>query len=829
MSFTKYLQLLIKDLNKNKSKISKVFFTVFISLLIFSSVTILKNSIEDEINDNSKVYLGGDLELSSKNKALNNDLIKELKKKFFITEVIEFTSILRTKSDESKTTRIKVIDNLYPLLGDVTVEPSNSFDLLKTKPDSILVDKTTKKNLDLKIGDKVKIQNISFEIIGVIESLPDIGDFFLFGDQALINYSSFKNLKINNLGSFINFKYKMVKKDNNSILPEKIIKDKSLTVKYPENVSQNLKRTIENFIYFLSIVAASAILISGIGLKNSLYSFFSDNQYNIAIYKSLGLSSQNIKALYYTQTLIILIFCSFFSYVIGLFIIFFLDHSFLNFLNIQLTIKFQIYEYMIIQFFSVLIFFIFAKPVLDSIEQIKVSNLFRNSKSHLNISYTSKSIFEMCILLLIFIVFFCVLNVKPKQTGMFFFFFIIVSFFYYFLSKIYILFLGKMKNTQNIFLKMATKNLKAYRSLNSLMIVTMGLGMTILFFLGNLSSNISKELNTSIPKNAPDYFFLGIQENQLNLFSEQIREIDYNAKPIIVPIISARIEAINNKNPKELIDENNKSFWFINGERRISWVKEPPLNNPVVEGQWWYDDDKNNLKLSLDYKVAKNLKLKIGDSITFNIFGNSVSGIITNFRKVDYRDLNINFAILFNPAYASIIPHEFLSTVKFDEDELVNLSELLRNLPAITYIKLSEYINKTKNFLNTLFIVSILISTVVILIGLIVISNAINVIGNLKVYQNLVFRIIGFEKKSIIKLIVFESLTVFIPVIFSSLIFSVIFSYYFVTNFFGIQWYFSISVTLIISSLFLLVFLMTLLISNRKYLNFNTYNLLRNG
>ena len=61
----------------------------------------------------------------------------------------------------------------------------------------------------------------------------------------------------------------------------------------------------------------------------------------------------------------------------------------------------------------------------------------------------------------------------------------------------------------------------------------------------------------------------------MNLFSEQIREIDYNAKPIIVPIISARIEAINNKNPKELIDENNKSFWFINGERRISWVKEP--------------------------------------------------------------------------------------------------------------------------------------------------------------------------------------------------------------------------------------------------------------
>ena len=220
---------------------------------------------------------------------------------------------------------------------------------------------------------------------------------------------------------------------------------------------------------------------------------------------------------------------------------------------------------------------------------------------------------------------------------------------------------------------MGIKNLKAYRSLNSIMIVTMGLGMTTLFFLGMLSSNINKELNTSIPKNAPHYFFLGIQENQLKLFTEQIYEIDYKSKQIVVPMISARIETINNRNPKELIDEKNKSFWFINGERRISWSKNPPFNNPVIKGQWWNKDEKNKLQLSLDYKVANDLKLKIGDSMTFNIFGNSVTGIITNFRKVDYRDLNINFAILFNPKYASKIPHEFMSTVKFENEELVNL------------------------------------------------------------------------------------------------------------------------------------------------------------
>ncbi len=829
MLFTKYLQFLIKELNKNKSKISKVFFSIFISLLIFSTITILKNSIENEIKDNSKVFLGGDLELSTKHKALNSDLLNELKNKFFISEVIEFTTILRTKNEESKTTRIKVIDEFYPLLGEVKVEPSNSLELLKTKPDSILIDKTTKKNLDLKIGEKIKIQNMTFEIIGVIESLPDIPTFFLFGDQALINSSSFKNLKINNLGSFLNFKYKMLYKNNKSGLPKKISEDKKILTKYPEDVSQDLKRTIENFIYFLSIIAASAILISGIGLKNSLYSFISNNQLNIAIYKSLGLNSQNIKALYYTQTLVLLFFCSTLAYTIGLLIIFFIDYSFLNFLNIELKIKFEFFEYLIIQFFSFIVFFIFAKPVLDSIDQIKVADLFRNSFTHLNINYTRKSVFEISVLMLIFIFFFCILNVKPQQTGMFFFFFIIVSFFYYFLSKFYIFILGRMKNIKNILFKMGIKNLKTYRSINSIIIVTMGLGMTILFFLGNLSSNISKELSTSVPKNAPDYFFLGIQENELNIFSNQISKIDRKAKPIVVPMISARIETINNINPKELIHEKNKSYWFINGERRISWAEEPPLNNPIVKGNWWDENETNELKISLDYNVAKNLKLKIGDTITFNIFGNLVTGVIENFRKVNYRDLNINFAILFNPQYASKIPHEFMSTVKFEKRETINLSNLLRELPTITYIKLSEYINKTKNFVNSLFIVSILISTVVILIGLLVISNAISVIGFLKVHQNLVFRIIGFKKQNIIKLMLFETLIIFIPIILSSLIFSSIFSYFFVTNFFGIEWVFSISITFMISSLFLLVFFMTLFISNKKYLNINAYSLLRYG
>ena len=434
MSFSKHFQFFIKELNKNKSNISKVFFTIFISLLILSSVTILKNSIEDEIKNNSRVLLGGDLELSTKNEALNLRFLNKLKESFFISEIVEFTSIIKTKNEENQTTRIKVIDNFYPLVGKVVVEPANSLEILKTMPNTILIDETTQKNLDLKIGERIKIQNTTFEVIGITKRLPDIGGFFIFGDQALIHKSSLEDLKINNLGTFLRFKYKLTKKDNKKKLPGIISNYKNLEIKYPEDISQNVKKAIENFIYFLSIISASAILISGIGLKNSLFSFLSKNQLKIAIFKSLGFSSQNIKVLYYAQALVILVLCSCFAYICSLVIISFIDHRFLSLLNIQLQVQFKIVEYLIILFFSILIFMIFSKPVLDSIDQVKVADLFRNSSTHLNLNYNRRSILQISTFVLIFIFFFCFLNVKPKQTALFFFFFTAISLFYFFLS-----------------------------------------------------------------------------------------------------------------------------------------------------------------------------------------------------------------------------------------------------------------------------------------------------------------------------------------------------------------------------------------------------------
>ena len=108
MIYSKLFKFFIKELSTSKVQIIKVFFTIFISLLIFSTVLIFRNNIENEISNNSRVLLGGDFELSSKNKPLNPEFLDELKKSYLLTKIFEFTSILRSENGQSKTIRIKV-------------------------------------------------------------------------------------------------------------------------------------------------------------------------------------------------------------------------------------------------------------------------------------------------------------------------------------------------------------------------------------------------------------------------------------------------------------------------------------------------------------------------------------------------------------------------------------------------------------------------------------------------------------------------------------------------------------------------------------------------
>ena len=827
----------LKDLSRNYKKLSSIIATLFISLFILSAIFTIEDSLKKELKDNAKALLGGDLEIDYNRNKGNLELVNRVKEFATISQMIEFSTMVSTiyrEKNKSLFTRIKTVDTKYPLYGTVEYEPVGAFDRMHNEANTVLINQSLSKNLSLKINDQVKVQDQLFTVIGIVKSVPDVSGFVAFGDWALAGEQTLEILKLNGIGSFLNYEYKVKFEENDD--PKKIEQkiedifkeDQEVKLRYPENSASGLKRIINNFSQFLSLVSISAMLIAGIGIANTLLSFINQNNMSIAVRKAVGFYSGNIKTLYYLQLLILLFVVTALAYGSSFLIVPIVDQYLSDGLGLNILPLFSFINFIKIFLVGLLVLVIFSIPTINSIDQIKASNLFRNVFQNLEFYYTKKSIALSLILLSILVLIFSLGSENPTYSlGYFVAFFVCLGVFFL-LSKLIIFFLKRYKSTQIISLKVSIKNITQSKSITPITIMSLGLGVTLLLTLALIGTNFKREIAKSIPDIAPDYFFVGIQKGERDIFETNILNMDPNAKVEVVPMVSSGIIKINGVNPNTYIKSDNDSYWVIGSDRRSSWVDEVPKDNPLTDGEWWDLTKPNELQISLDAKVARDLKINLGDVFTLNIYGREIEGSIVNFREVDYRDLSINFAMLFNPQFANNIPHEYLATAKFDSIEKFNEISMLEKLPSLSIIKIADYLNKVTSVLNKVFIAVSLISAITIVIGLIVIASAIMVQGKVKEFQNLVFKILGFSKKDVVLSSIIEFIIIFKSVILIAIFFAVIASKFIMENIFELIWKFDFEVLIKLSFSIGFVTLILIMLTNLKYLNPKVYPLIRN-
>ena len=201
---------------------------------------------------------------------------------------------------------------------------------------------------------------------------------------------------------------------------------------------------------------------------------------------------------------------------------------------------------------------------------------------------------------------------KPIYSLICFSAFIVFLFLFYLLSSFIIWSLKRINFNKNVFLKVAIKNIIKSKVSSSITILSLGLGLTLLLTLSFVGSNFKREVSSSIPSIAPDYFFVGIQDNQKEPLIKFINKETKNAKIEVLPMVSAGISKINKVDPNTYIDKSNGSYWVIRNNRRISWAENIPEDNPITKGNWWDLSKPDKLQISIDNRVANDLGIKLG-------------------------------------------------------------------------------------------------------------------------------------------------------------------------------------------------------------------------
>ena len=179
----------LRDLTRSYKKLFSIIVTLFISLFILSLIINLETGLKKELNNNAKVLLGGDFEVDTRSKKINEQFLQELKQQSTVSSTIEFSTMLTGSLNDDTNAffiRLKAVDDQYPLYGKVFSKPENAMQRLQREENAIVVNRKIFETLNLKVDDTVYVKQSPFKVVGFVETVPDLGRALLFGDFAVV-------------------------------------------------------------------------------------------------------------------------------------------------------------------------------------------------------------------------------------------------------------------------------------------------------------------------------------------------------------------------------------------------------------------------------------------------------------------------------------------------------------------------------------------------------------------------------------------------------------------------------------------------------------------
>ncbi|MDT7836599.1 ABC transporter permease [Aquabacterium sp. OR-4] len=247
-------------------------------------------------------------------------------------------------------------------------------------------------------------------------------------------------------------------------------------------------------------------------------------------------------------------------------------------------------------------------------------------------------------------------------------------------------------------LVLATRQLSARPGFVVLQVSALSVGLLALVLLVLLRTDLIGAWRKATPVDAPNRFVINLQPEQGDAFRAALQAAGVSRFDWY-PMIRGRLVAINGRavQPAQFTDERAQRL--VEREFNLSHAAALPDHNQVVGGRWT-PDERNGL--SVEQGLAQSLGLKLGDSLSFDIAGQTHEGRITSLRKVDWGSMRVNFFVMFPQARLDGVPATYISAYRAPDASKVPGFDraLVRQFPNLTNVDLSASIAQVQQVLD---------------------------------------------------------------------------------------------------------------------------------
>ena len=813
-----FLKLSLRELKGSFNEFKIVMISIFLGVFIITAVGSLSKNLKHEINNKSSELLGGDFELSTTYQEFPIKIKEWLEKNGKTSLIVELRTMLTSNQSVGLKRRIvelKAVDQNWPLKGVPIIVPNKSINKslkMNDNNNGALIDASLKNQLEIKVGDVLQLGKTKIQINGIIKKEPDrMFSFATFGSRLLISNATLKASGLVIPGSLVKYKIKFIPNNKNIDLSflNKFVQGTNISIKNIKNSTNNFNSFIEKTSLFISLVGLITLLISGVGISNGVKGYLIKKIKNIAIFKALGAQNSIVFKIYFFQIIFIFLISIIPALIAGISIPFLLktliSDSFLSTFE-----PFIFWEPIIISFlFGLIVCILFTIIPISKTYEIKPIQLLRLSAHHSLNNYSKK--ISALLLILIFALCFLIFKLtNDLKLSVYIFGVVLISFLILKgMTNLFFLSFRKLKFKIGSLLEIARKSLIRPDTFAKSIVISFSIGLALLITLNIIEESLEHKIANTINKQAPNYFLIDIQPNQINqvkaLTAEFIGEDSLNAQPML----RGRVTAINNLKVENL-KINKDVNWVLKRDRAFSWSNKTPKNVKIISGEWWPNDYTGPLLLSIGDKVAKGLNVKIGDKIQFNILGRNFEAEIFNTREIIWQNMDINFIFILSKNKIQNAPHSWIATTTNTNKEMNNalIEKIVSNFSNISSVSVEETYVAIKSILNLLITIVNSIAFITLLSGVIVLAGILNVSKKDKLYEVAIFKILGARPKKIIFLWLQEFLIIGLMASLISILIGMSVSFILVTYIFQIDYYFNY-ITLITLSL-IVPFLITI-------------------
>jgi putative ABC transport system permease protein len=301
-------------------------------------------------------------------------------------------------------------------------------------------------------------------------------------------------------------------------------------------------------------------------------------------------------------------------------------------------------------------------------------------------------------------------------------------------------------------LRLAIGNIHRPGALTPSVVLSLGLGLTLLVALGLIDGNLRRQLAGDLPERAPNFFFVDIQSAEIPAFSDLIKSEAPNGTLMKVPTLRGRIMAINGVDTRKMTVPP-EGAWVLAGDRGLTYATTLPANATLPEGEWWSEDYSGEPLLSFAAEEAGVLGLKIGDAITVNVLGRNVTAKIANLRDVQWESMSMNFVMIFTPNTFAGAPHSWLATLTdkaaTTADESRILSAVTRAFPAVTTVRVKDALDAVNTLLEQLATAMRAAAAVALVASILVLAGALAAGNRARIHDAVVLKTLGATRRTL--------------------------------------------------------------------------------